>query len=202
MGAFTGAMAPTSYILYGDFNPDLFIPELQRRVFHPIPKDSDRIVSYGWVQATEHDNTDLKPTTVYFGEHLLSFALREDKINVPSAQVKFRLNERVRSRLLEDGRDKMPRKEQEELKEDIVAEMRLKVFPTIKLYEVTVDLKNKRVWFFGKSTAVVQVFEDLFNETFSSILVPDSPFTVARLFMNPTDAENLTDLSTEPLMAE
>jgi hypothetical protein len=195
MGALTGRISPLGYFVRGKVeNWNQVLDNLTRRRFQELAPGSDRQQSFGWVNLLDPFSTEFTKSSIFFGESLVGLSLRVDTITVPASQVKLHLARRVRLAAAEAGKERLSKNEVAALKQDLVAQMSRKVLPTIKLFDLAYHADIGRVWFFGKAKGVVQNFLELFYETFGLVLVPDSPFTVARELAGEAKADALVEL--------
>jgi len=195
MGALSGRLSPLAFKVQGSVESwDKVLEQLTRLRFQEISPESGKQQSFGWVNLTDPFATRFEKPAIFFGESVVGLSMRMDSITIPGSQVKLRLVQRVRALLEESGRENITKAELASMKDDLVAELSRKTFPTIKVYEMLYHTGTGRLWFFGKSKSVVQTFFDLFYETFSLGMVPDSPYTVASKLLGEERADDLLDL--------
>lgn len=200
MGAFSGPITAGSYRVQGtpkDWNQ--VFDELQRSRFKELVPGSEKERSVGWVLADHPFSTDFSRATLFCGEVLL-LSLRMDELKVPAPQLKLHVEKAVAERLRKDGRDRLSRKEQDELAGEVKFDMLNHMIPNIKLAELVWATDSGRAWFFSRAAATVQPFEELFTETFGVRLVPDTPYTVAAESLGEERAEQLLDWNTALLV--
>ena len=200
MGAFSGPITAGAYRVQGtpkDWNR--VFEELQRSRFKDLLPGSEKERSIGWVLADYPFSTDFSRATLFRGE-LMLLGLRMDELKVPAPQLKLHVEKAVAERLQKEGRDRLTRKEQDELAGEVKFDMLNRMIPSIKLVELAWDTDSGRAWFFSRAAVTVQPFEELFTETFCVRLVPDTPYTVAAEGLGEERAEQLLDWNTALLV--
>lgn len=203
MSALSGRISPQGYFVKGKVeNWDNVIDQLTRYRFQELDPSTGAHQAFGWVALTDPFGTNFTKPSIFYGEHLVGLAMRVDSINIPASQLKLHLARRARLKALADGKEKLGKSEISSMKEDLQAEMSRKVLPMIKLYEVVFHSGTGRLWFFGKAKGIVQTFLELFHETFGLILVPDSPYTIARELLGDDEAEGLLELEPASFVAD
>jgi len=203
MGALSGRISPQGYYVKGKTeNWDKVLDQLTRYRFQDLDPSTGAHQAFGWVNLTDPFGTEFAKTTIFYGEHLVGLTLRVDSINIPASQLKLHLARRATIKARSEGKEKLGKNEMASLKEDIQAEMSRKVLPTIKLYQMLYHSGSGRLWFFGKAKGIVQTFLELFHETFGLILVPDSPYTIARELLGEDEVEGLLELEPAAFVAD
>ena len=115
MGAFTGPITASAYRVLGipkDWNH--VFDEMTRSRFKDLRPGNDKDRSVGWVLGDDPFSTDFSRATLFRGE-ILVLTLRMDVLSVPAGQLKLHTEKAVADRLKKEGRDRLNRKEQEEL---------------------------------------------------------------------------------------
>ena len=200
MGAFSGPITASAYRVQGipgDW-PKVF-EEMTRARFKELKPGTEKDKSIGWVLADDPFSADFSLATLFRGETLL-LAIRMDVLSLPGGQLKLHVEKAVAERLKKDGRDRLNRKEQEELAEEVRFDLMNRMIPTIKLAELVWNTDSGRAWFFSRAATMVQPFEELFTETFGLRLLPDTPYTVAADRLGEERAEQLLDWNTALLV--
>ena len=197
MGALTGRMSPLGFFVKGKVDSwENVLQQLIRHRFQDLDPSTGVQQSFGWTLLADPFSTEFDKPSIFYGEHLVGLSLRIDTISVPASQVKLRLQPRAREVAAAAGKERLSKGEMNQLREDLQAELMRKSLPTIKAFELLYHSATGRVWFFGKSKGVLDVFLELFYETFGVILIPDDPYTVSAQHLTEDEAELL--LALEP----
>ncbi|MBM4395440.1 MAG: recombination-associated protein RdgC [Deltaproteobacteria bacterium] len=97
-------------------------------------------------------DTDFSPEKVFFGS-LILFSYRTDKLAVPSSTLKLYVRQRVAQNLAATRREKLPKKERDELAEQVKTELLRRAVPTIGAWSVIWDQETGRIRLHTTSTA-------------------------------------------------
>jgi DNA recombination-dependent growth factor C len=200
MGAFSGPITASAYRVEGspkDWNH--VFEEMTRSRFQDLRPGSEKDRTLGWVLGDDPFSTDFSRATLFRGE-VLVLTLRMDVLSLPGSQLKLHVEKAVAERLQKEGRERLNRKEQEELADEVRFDLLNRMVPMIKLAELVWATDTGRAWFFSRSAAMVQPFEELFTETFGVRLVSDTPYTTAAAVIGEERAEQLLDWNTALLV--
>ncbi len=200
MGAFSGPITASAYRVEGtpqDWNG--VFEEMARYRFQDLRPGSEKERAIGWVLSDDPFSTDFSRATLFRGE-ILVLTLRMDILALPGGQLKLHVEKAVAERLQKDGRERLSRKEQEELADEVRFDLLNLMVPTIKLAELVWASDTGRAWFFSRAAAMVGPFEELFTETFGVRLIPDTPYTTAAATLGEDRAEQLLDWNTALLV--
>ncbi|MFH1530430.1 MAG: recombination-associated protein RdgC [Pseudomonadota bacterium] len=200
MGAFSGPITASAYRVQGtpkDWNQ--VFEEMARSRFQDLLPGTEKDRSMGWVLSDDPFSTDFSRATLFRGE-ILVLTLRMDVLSLPGGQLKLHVEKAVAERLKKEGRDRLNRKEQEELADEVRFNLLNRMVPNIKLAELVWATDSGRAWFFSRAAALVQPFEELFTETFGVRLVSDAPYTVAAASLGEERADQLMDWNTALLV--
>lgn len=193
MGAFSGSVNARAYRIVGVPDSwDTAILELTRSRFKELDPASGRDKTFGWVLAENPFSTEFTKESIFFGNCLV-LSLRMDCVSVPPAQVKFHLEKLVREKLKAEGREHLAKKERQELAEELRFEMLRRALPQIRVAEFVWDTESNRLWYFSRSPAMVDPFEELFKECFGVQLVHESPYTVANALLGQEKADTMLE---------
>ena len=200
MGAFSGPITASAYRVQGTPSDwDHVFEEMTRSRFRDLRPGAEKDRAIGWVLSDDPFSTDFSRATLFRGE-ILALTLRMDILSLPAGQLKLHVEKAVAERLVKEGRDRLNRKEQEELADEVRFDLLNRMVPTIKLAELVWATDTNRAWFFSRAAAMVQPFEELFTETFGVRLVPDTPYTTAAAVIGEERAEQLLDWNTALLV--
>jgi hypothetical protein len=181
---------------------DILEKLLRNRFSELDPAKDDRNYSAGCVVLGEHLNSDFTLPQIYFAGRYIGFTLREDAAKVSGAQLKLYVEKRVREYAAERSSagefGLISRSELRELKENVRIELFRKLTPTIRMFDVIFDTEGGRVWFFGKSKKVREVFFELFQDIFGVSPVEDNLYSALERASTPTEADQFLSLSVLP----
>lgn len=195
MGALSGNITTTAYYVEGDIPKgfrDEFVTALTTRRFREIDVESDQDESLGWVDAFDPFDTDFNVEKVVWNDYVL-FSLRQDVLKIPPTSFKFHYRRQLAEYLEAQGRERVTRAEEQEVRDGLERRLRRRVLPAIRVFEAAWNIDRKEVWLFTSNKRVNEIFQDLFTETFGHVLVPRSAYS--RLERMGLDAEALDHLS-------
>jgi DNA recombination-dependent growth factor C len=193
MGAFNGTINARAYRTLGlPDDWDAAVAELNRSRFKELDPASGRDKSFGWVLAENPFSTEITKEAIFYGNNLV-LALRLDTVSVAPAQVKFHLERLVREKLKKEGREHLAKKERQDLAEELMFDLRRRALPQIRLAELVWDTDSHRLWYFSRSPALVDPFEELFKECFGVLLLHESPYTVANSLLGQEKADTMLE---------
>lgn len=125
------------------------------------------------------------------------FALRIDKKAIPPKIVKKQQMAEMSRRLADTGRTSMSRSEKQEIRENIIQSLSLRIPATPNVYELLWHPTDAWLWFFSTQKAANEELETLFTKTFQATLIRLFPYTIADLNagLSPDQRDRLNDLS-------
>lgn len=168
MGALSGTLTTTAYFIEGEL-PDgfreSFLETLGKQRFKEIDLALDQDESMGWVTIADPFDTAFELNKVLWGSYLM-VAIRHDVIRLPANAFKLHLQRRVQEYLQAQGKERISKPEQEELKDVLQRELKKRVLPAIKTYDLVWNIDRGQAWFFTQNKKVNELFVDLFEETF------------------------------------
>ena len=94
------------------------------------------------------------------------------------------------------GRDKLSKKDKDELKFRVERKLRRKVLPVMRHYDACWNLNQQTVRLWSRSPRVIEEFRVLFEQTFELELDEDSPYMSAKSLLSPADLEAFVELET------
>ncbi len=195
MGALTGSMTPTAYYVEGDLPDDfrnVFTKALGSRKFREIEVESDQDESLGWVDVSDPFDTEFMIERVVWNDYVL-FALRQDQLRIPPAVFRLHFRRALTDYLDSQDRERATRAEEEEVRDMLEKQLRRRVLPSIRIFEVAWNLDRGEVWLFTPNKRVNEIFLDLFSDTFGMVLIPRNAYS--RLERAGLDQEALDRIS-------
>lgn len=192
MGALSGSITATSYFVGGELPSDFrdrYIEALGKLRFKEIEIASDQEESLGWVNVADPFDTEFDLNKVLWNDYLL-FTLRHDSIRIPPAILKLYLKRELAEYLTQTGKERASKAEQEEVRDHLVKQLRKRVLPAIKTYDVVWNIQRQRLWLFTTNKRVNEVFQEVFSDTFELPLIPKSPYALLEQMDDPALLEH------------
>ena len=180
LGALKGSISYSKHFVRGDLAEDFrdaFVESIRLRAFRPLGLDDDE-PRVGWCSIEDSLDCDLDHGKVYYNAYL-NLGLRIDRWQIPGPLFKAHFAEAERERLAKRGRDKLGKKEKEELAAAVSRRLREQIVPTMKVVDLSWNLDAGVVRFWSQSPRLCEALGELFEATFGVDLVPESPFTAA-----------------------
>ena len=197
MGALRGSISYARLFVQGELPASLhgpFIKAIRLRAFQPLDASDDAEERGGWCAVGEPFDLELDHGKVFYNEYL-NLGMRLDKWAIPKPIFKAELAEAARVHLEKRGRDKLSRREKDELKVFVARRLRKQVLPTTRVFDLSWNLNTGVVRFWSRAERNVDRLVELFGTTFKLELVPESPYTTAtRLPLSSGQAEKLDEL--------
>lgn len=181
MGAFGGSMTFTTFHVRGEVEPDFrdrFLKGIQREAFRPLTVEEEDEESIGWVAIEHPFDTELDYDKVFYNSYL-NLGLRIDRWRIPGALYKAHFTEAARDYLSETGKERLSRRDKEDLKAIVTASLRRQTIPAMKVIDLSWNLDTGVLRFWNQSTRVHEVLEDVFESSFQLSMVRDTPYVVA-----------------------
>jgi recombination associated protein RdgC len=183
VGVIKGSISYSKFYVNGEL-PDnyqeAFMEALSLRRFTPLVVDEDADVRVGWV-AIERP---LEPDVVFdhndvFFNSYVNLAIRIDAWRFPGPVFKAAFAEAEKKHLAKKGREKLTKKEKEELKAVVGRKLRHQFSPTIKVIDLSWNLQSGVVRFWNQSGKAHETLFEIWEKTFPVKLVPASPYVAA-----------------------
>lgn len=197
MGALTGGITATAYYVEGDVPSDFrdrFMKALEARRFRDIEVESDQEEALGWVDMRDPFETELDLERVLWGNYL-QLGMRQDTLRVPGAAFKLHLQRAVRLEQTRLSRERLSRAEEDEVRDRLEKELRRRVLPSIRSYDLVWNIERGEAWFFTSNKRMNEIFQDFFTDTFELILVPRNVYSrLERAGMSAEDLEQAATL--------
>ena len=197
MGALEGSLTFKTFYVEGEPPADFqeaYLQNLGKHFFVPLSPAGEDERTVGWVPAQDPIATEFRRDQVFFNQYIV-FAMRIDKWSLPAPWVKARtrqaiaeqhpeLSEEEAQAQKEDGklrpRAKLSKREKDKIKNEVIAEIKHQILPTMKVIDVVWNISECTLRFWSTSQAICDEFVEMFEATFGLTLDPDSPFLMAR----------------------
>ncbi len=168
MGALAGTLTMACYYVQGEIPKDFktaYVEGLRKHRFQDINLDLENEEALGWVTVEDPFNTEFELNNVLWGSYLIA-TLRHDTIRLPATAFKFHLKKAVLEHCKKTGKEKLSKAEVEEVRDRLEKQLKKKVLPNIKTYDVVWNMDRGVVWVWSTNKKVNEQFLDLFQETF------------------------------------
>ena len=182
MGALSGSISFSKFVVRGEVPSrfqEKFMRSVKLRAFKPLELEDEEDERCGWCAVGNGLEVEPDQGSVILNEYLL-LGFRVDKWRLPKTlfdahyeQVAQALQQRV-------GRDKLSKKEREEVKFRVTRRLRKKILPTMRHSDLVWDLNQGSLLFWNRSERVKEQMTALFEKTFQLTLDEFSPFIAAR----------------------
>jgi DNA recombination-dependent growth factor C len=181
LGAIKGSISYTRFFVWGELPEDLqdsFVRAIRKHTFVPLAVDSEEEEHFGWCSIHHPFDLELSYDKV-FSNNYLNLALRIDRWRIPAPVFKAHFAEASQAYLEKKQREKLNRREKEDLKVLVTKRLRKQVLPTMKLVDLSWDLDANLVRFWSSTKKMHELLHELFEDTFDLKLVPAGPYTTA-----------------------
>ncbi len=142
---------------------------LVAQAFRPIDRGSEEL-SVGWVHIDDPKESSFDRPQAFWRDHYLTFSMRKDQRRIPSALLKAHM-ELAEAEFLaaHPGLQRVPKQKREELRDAVRGTLLAQTLPVPALYDVVWDSRNGRLTFASLNANVVELFENLFRQTFDGL---------------------------------
>ena len=147
-----------------------FCEALYNHRFLEIDPRSDVEKAQGWVRFDDAFESVFDAQTLLHPSGQLLFRLRIDTLKVPAPTLKAYTDQAARAKATATGRERLAKKELDQLKLEIKQQLRVKSLPKLQLVEVAWNVSTGEVRLFATSKAVAGLFVDKFEKTFEVAL--------------------------------
>lgn len=198
MGLLTSTVSITRYRVDGTIEDpvrETVEKGLKRYTIEDIDGEpEDRAV--GWTPFGDPFHPDFSAGSFEVGAYFV-FSLRIDKKSIPPKIVKKHLLDRIQQRLRETGRDYLSRSEKQELKDDVIGALSIRMPPVPNVYDLLWSYEEKWLWFFSNQKGANEELETLFSHAFDLTLIRLFPYTMAELTagLDPAERDELSKLT-------
>jgi hypothetical protein len=198
VGVFSGSVSLTKFYVRGTVPKRFaqrYIERLSLRCFSELAVDAEEDEQSGWCVAGNPMDLELSHQKVFFNDYLVA-GLRVDKCRIPRPLLKAQLQEAMDAFRERTGRDKLNKKDKDELKFRVERKLRKKVLPSMRQYDFCWNLNRETVLFWSRSPRVKEEFQALFEQTFELELDEESPYMTAKSLLAENQLEAFVELST------
>lgn len=204
MGALAGTLTMSCYYVQGEIPKDFktaFIEGLKKHRFQDINLDLEHEEALGWVTVSDPFNTEFELNDVLWGSYLMA-TLRHDTIRLPATAFKFHLKKAVLEHCKKTGKEKLSKAEVEEVRDRLEKQLKKKVLPNIKTYDVVWNMDRGVVWLWSTNKKVNEQFVELFQETFGVMPHEKNPYSqLEALGLDEGQLDRLLDLEPAAMSA-
>lgn len=177
-----------------------FLEAIQLRAMRPLDAEEDIEERSGWCALGDPYQLELTHERVFFNNYL-NLGFRTDRWAIPAPILRTKLNEAETAYLASKGREKLSKREKEELKQVVVRKLRKQFVPTVRVVDLSWSLEEGLVRFFSHAGRTTAAMADLFAQTFGSELTIEAPYTLAaRLGLTPDQERSWEELEMTRLM--
>jgi len=184
MGLLKGSISYAKYYVEGDLpdnHQEKFLESLHLRKFHPLTVDGEDEQRVGWVCVAR----PLEPEVVFdhndvFYNEYVNLAIRVDAWRFPGSVFKAAFAEAEKKYLTKKGREKLTKREKDEMKILVGRKLRHQFSPTIRLIDLSWNTDTGVVRFWNQSAKGQELLFELWEKTFPKVdLVPAGTYTTA-----------------------
>jgi len=185
MGLLSNTVSLTAFDVVGDVPQQDLIPwietQLKQHAFSSIEHSSEEF-SLGWVELDDFQARDFMDPGTWWRENYVTFSLRRDQRRLPAALVKGELKREQDKFLAQNPTfQRVPKNENEELKELVRTRLLTRVLPSPTVLDVLWDTQKNQLLFASTSKRAIDDLVDLFSKSFTGLrLVVKHPVARAR----------------------
>lgn len=183
MAILAGSCSFTRYRIVEEVPREL-LPEVPERLLKHAFKDIDDNAdeqSFGWVCFDNMLDTQWHTAPPEKG-NFFTFALRLDTRRIPAAVFKKYCTMAMQdeeAKVKEQGRKFVGRERKKELREQVRLKLMARTLPIPATFDVVWNIENHLIYFDSTRSAVREMFEELFTDSFDLHLEPQTPFFLA-----------------------
>jgi len=196
MGVFNGSISVTKFFVEGappKKFAESFVKNLRLRTFQELTIDGEEEETSGWCAAGNGLDLDLTHEKVFLNAYLV-LALRVDRWRIPRPLFKAQFDVAQAEYRARTGKDKLSKRDKDELKFRVNRRLRRKVIPVMRVFDLSWDLNRGEVWFWNRSARVNEDMAELFQRTFSLTLTEAAPYVVGQRVLGEERAEQMVSL--------
>lgn len=182
MGARRGSLTFTRLFVRGTPPKDLrkrYLASVRLRAFRPLEPDDEDNEASGWCVIERPFDLEFDADKVFHDRYLV-LGFRVDRWRIPATLLNAEMADEEQRLIAKLGRERLGRRERQELKLRAAARLRRKVLPASKAVDVCWDLDGGTVLLFSHSARLIADFSALFEKTFGFGLDEDSPHAAAQ----------------------
>jgi hypothetical protein len=205
VGALKGSISFSKFHVRGELPESLhapFMKSLRAQAFRPLEVTEEEDERAGWCAIQDPFDLELGHEKVFFNEYL-NVGLRVDRWMIPKPLFRAHFAEAERVHLEKRGRDKLSRREKDELKVFVSRRLRKQVIPAMRVFDLSWNLTSGVVRFWNNASKNHDRLMELFQATFHLELVPDGPYVAAtHAGLSAADRKKLDDVEPMELVEE
>jgi hypothetical protein len=152
---------------------------IRLRTFVPLELDSEEDWSVGFSAPGNPLDLDLSQDKVIFNQYV-TLGLRIDRWRIPRTLFRSHYDAAAADLRARAGKDKLSKKDKDELKFRIERRLRKKVLPSMRAFDLLWDVDRNVVLFWNRSPRMKEELTVLFERAFRLRLDELSPFVAAR----------------------
>ncbi|MDI3492250.1 MAG: hypothetical protein PWP17_132 [Desulfomicrobiaceae bacterium] len=198
MGFLAGSMSLTRFRLVEDTVEPTVLAEAAERLRRYAFRDIDNTAeerSFGWVAFGNMLDTSFENEPVDLGDYLV-FALRLDTRRVPAAVFKKHVTVAMGQALAAakaEGKKFLSKDEKLEIRERVALALRARFLPIPAIFQVVWNVRRHHVYLASVHPKVIDLFHEMFTQTFGLHLEPMDPYFSARALLDVAELSLLDD---------
>ena len=199
MGAFQGNLTYKLFFVEGDIPDswkDHYLKQIDHLRFVPLTPEGEAEESIGWVEVERPLRSDFTLSKVVYND-FINLGFRRDKYSIPSALLKAHLGEATHAYKEQNKKERLTKFEREDIKAMVQKRLKEQSLPTMKVVDMSWDMNNGRVRFWSQSNALIEIFQEYWEDTFDLRLIPANPYILG-LNMKLEDAQLEMLATSEP----
>lgn len=196
MGVFNGSISVTKFFVEGSVPKrfaQTYLENIHLRRFTDLTIDGEEEETSGWCVAGNGLDLELRHEQVFLNSYIV-LGLRVDRWRIPRPLFKAQFAEAAAEHLARTGKDKLSKRDKDEIKFRVNRKLRKKFIPSMRVFDACWDLNRAELLFWCRSARTLDDLCAQFEKTFSLTLREASPYTVASKLLGPEPAENLCEL--------
>lgn len=155
-----------------------YLEALALRAMRPLDPDEDAEERSGWCTLSDPYQLELTHERVYYN-NFLNLGFRSDRWAIPVPVLKTKLREAETLYLAQKNRERLAKREREELKQLVTRKLRKQFVPTVRVVDFSWSLEENLVRFYSHAARNIAAMADLFAQTFGLELTIEAPYTLA-----------------------
>jgi recombination associated protein RdgC len=196
VGVFSGSISYSKFFVRGDVPKRFqapFMKAIRLRTFVPLEVDSDEDVGVGFCAPGNALDLDLSQDKVVFNEYVV-LGFRIDQWRIPRTLFRAHYDAAEAELKAKLGKEKLGKKDKDELKFRIQRRLRKKVLPNMRAFDLLWDTDRKVLLFWNRSPRMKEELMALFEQTFHLRLDEVSPYVAAKALLDDDQVERLQEL--------
>lgn len=195
MGVFNGSISVTKFFVEGELPNKIssFLKNIHTRRFTELTIDGEEEETSGWCVADNGLDLELRHEQVFLNSFIV-LGLRIDRWRIPRPLFKAQFAEAAAEHLSRTGKDKLSKRDKDEIKFRVNRKLRKKFIPSMRVFDLCWDLNRNEVLFWSRTPRTIDDLCVVFERTFSMTLREASPYTVADKMLGTAAAEKLCEL--------